>query len=106
MGWIQHRRGSLISDGEVSSWTLSDLTRQIPARHSESLFSLQEGFQNLSLKGTESTILSFLILLIVVGLVGTAGVAAFQPEQWLTYFHLFDESRLVSPLCSCSGDLT
>lgn len=57
---------------------------------------LQEGFGNLSLKGTESTVLAVLVLLIVVGLVGTAAVAAFNPEQWVTYFHLFDESRLVS----------
>lgn len=56
----------------------------------------QEGAGNLSLKGTESTVLAVLILLIVLGLVGTAAVAAFNPEQWLTYFHLFDESRLVS----------
>ena len=60
--------------------------------------SLQEGFGNLSLKGTESTILALIILLIVVGLVGTAAVAATSQDQWVTYFHLFDESRLVSPL--------
>jgi hypothetical protein len=58
---------------------------------------MQEGFRNLSLKGTESTILSVIILLIVAGIVGTAGIAAFQPAQWETFFHLFDESRLVTP---------
>jgi len=57
---------------------------------------LQEGIRNLSLKGTESSIAAILILLIVAGLTGTAAVAALSSEQWVTYLHLFDESRLVS----------
>ncbi len=55
----------------------------------------QEGLGNLSLKGTESTILALIILAIVIGLVGTAAFAATSQDQWITYFHLFDESRLV-----------
>ena len=57
--------------------------------------SFQEGLGNLSLKGTESTVLAAIVLLIVAGLFGTAAIAALSKEQWITYSHLFDESRLV-----------
>ena len=67
---------------------------------------MQEGIQNLSLKGTESTIFAVIILLIVLGLVGTAAVAALDGEQWLNYFRLFDESRLVSIASTCLSEFT
>lgn len=49
------------------------------------------------MKGTESVAFAAVVLLIIVGLIGTAGVAAFDSSQWVDYLHLFDESRLVSP---------
>lgn len=48
------------------------------------------------MKGTESSIFAIIVLLIALGLAGTAAVAALDGEQWIDYFHLFDESRLVS----------
>ena len=57
---------------------------------------LQVGWKNWSMKGTESSIFAIIVLLIALGLAGTAAVAALDSEQWIDYFHLFDESRLVS----------
>ena len=57
---------------------------------------MQEGWKNLSLKMTESTIFSLVLLFIVIGLAATAAGAALSADQWREYLHLWEESRLVN----------
>ena len=57
---------------------------------------MQEGWKNLSLKMTESTVFSLVLLLVVVGLAATAAGAALSLDQWREYLHLWEESRLVN----------